>query len=145
MDNIINKIKNGWSIAVNEASKLGKTVAGETNDLVDRTKLTLTANDTEKKIAELQKKIGELVYEQYLESGETEFSEICQQIDEFNIELNALKAQIAEIKSTVACPECGQNNDKKSGFCSKCGAKLAKDDESETEDMVIEVTEIEEE
>ena len=145
MDRIINKIKNGWSIAVTEASKLGKKVAGKTNDLVDITKLTLTANDTEKKIAELQKKIGELVYEQYQSGEESDYAEICQQIDEFNSELGALKAQIAEIKSTVACPECSEANDKKNGFCSKCGAKLTKDDESETGYMVIEVTDIEEE
>lgn len=140
MDKIIDKIKDGLSVALTEAGKLGKTVAVKTNDFVDITKLTLTVNDVEKKISEIQKEIGKLVYEQYLSGNETDFSELCQQIDEFNSELDALKTQIAEIKSNTVCPECGQNNNKKSDFCSKCGAKLAKDTSEESEDKVIEVT-----
>ena len=56
MDKLIDTIKKGLSIAVTEAGKLTKTVAGKTNNLVDVTKLNLALNETERKISGLYEK-----------------------------------------------------------------------------------------
>ncbi len=147
MDKLIDTIKKGFSIAVTEAGKLTKTVAGKTNNLVDVTKLNLALNETERKITALYEKIGETVYSKHTQ-GELncqEFDEILNEIDAFKAEQEGIKAQIAELKNAITCPECGINNDKDSEFCSKCGAKLSDDGEKTEEDKVIEVTEFTEE
>ena len=143
MDKFIDTIKKTLSVAVTEAGKLTKTVAGKTNNFVDVTKLNLALNEADKKISSLYQKIGETVYSKYLmdELNCTEFDEILSEIDNFKAEQESLKAQIAELKNAVTCPECGANNDKGSEFCSKCGAKLSGDSEAPCEDKVIEVTE----
>lgn len=147
MDKLIDTIKKGLSIAVTEAGKLTKTVAGKTNNLVDVTKLNIALNETERKISGLYEKIGETVYAKYTndELNCQEFDEILKEIDSFKAEQEGLKAQIAELKNAITCPECGANNDKGSEFCSKCGAKLSCDAEECEEDKVIEVTEFTEE
>jgi len=147
VDKLIDTIKKGLSIAVTEAGKITKTVAGKTNNFVDVTKLNLALNEAEKKVSALYEKIGETVYGKYAE-GElncNEFDEILKEIDAFKAEQESLKAQIAELKNSITCPECGANNDKGSEFCSKCGSKLSADVESADEDKVIEVTEFTEE
>lgn len=143
MDKLIDTIKKGLSVAVTEAGKLTKTVAGKTNNLVDVTKLNLALNEAGKKISALYEKIGETVYLKYTadELNCTEFDEILKEIDSFKAEQESLKAQIAELKNAITCPECGANNDKGSDFCSKCGAKLTCEPEAQEEDKVIEVTE----
>ncbi|MBQ7985655.1 MAG: zinc ribbon domain-containing protein [Clostridia bacterium] len=147
MDKLLDTIKKGLSIAVTEAGKLTKTVAGKTNNIVDVTKLNLALNETERKISALYEKIGETVYAKYSDGALEcdEFDEILKEIDAFKAEQEGLKAQIAELKNAITCPECGANNDKGSDFCSKCGAKLAGDCEKPEEDKVIEVTEFTEE
>ena len=144
MDKFIDALKKGFSIVASETKKISKTVAGKTNTLVDVTKLNIALSDTEKKISAIYEKIGKTVYEKYSEGAPVTdaFSDLCEEIDAFIVEQESLKAQIAELKNTVSCPECGQNNDKNSVFCSKCGAKLTQDS-VENEDNVIEVTDIE--
>ncbi|MBR5808965.1 MAG: zinc ribbon domain-containing protein [Clostridia bacterium] len=147
MDKLIDTIKKGLSVAITEAGKITKTVAGKTNNLVDVTKLNLALNETEKKVSALFEKIGETVYSKYV-AGElncNEFDEILKEIDDFKAEQESIKAQIAELKNAITCPECGVNNDKGSEFCSKCGAKLTAEPEVQEEDKVIEVTEFTEE
>ncbi len=147
MDKLIDTIKKGLSIAVTEAGKITKTVAGKTNNIVDVTKLNFALNETERKITALYEKIGETIYTKYTEGNTCcdEFDEILKEIDSFKAEQEGLKAQIAELKNAITCPECGVNNDKGSEFCSKCGAKLSGDNEKPEEDKVIEVTEFTEE
>ena len=147
MDKFLDTIKKGLSIAVTEAGKLTKTVAGKTTNIVDVTKLNFALNETGRKISALYEKIGETVYSKYTE-GElncTEFDEILKEIDSFKAEQENIKAQIAELKNAITCPECGTSNDKDNEFCSKCGAKLTEEDEEVQEDKVIEVTEFTEE
>ncbi len=145
MDNFIDALKKGFSVVASETKKISKTVAGKTNTFVDVTKLNIALSDTEKKISAIYEKIGKTVYEKYSEGAPITdaFSDLCEEIDEFVAEQESLKSQIAELKNTISCPECAQNNDKNSDFCSKCGAKLTKDT-TEDEDKVIEVTDIEE-
>lgn len=147
MDKLIDTIKKGLSIAVTEAGKITKTVAGKTNNIVDVTKLNLALGETERKVSALYEKIGETVYAKYSEDALdcSEFDEILKEIDAFKAEQESLKAQIAELKNAITCTECGANNDKGSEFCSKCGTKLSGEVEKVEEDKVIEVTEFTEE
>ena len=73
--------------------------------------------------------IGESIYRSFKEGSEYEdFSEIFGRIDALNDEIDELRTKIANIKKSDICPNCNAfiNTDK---FCSKCGAKLKKDEE----------------
>ena len=141
MDKFLNNLKKGVSIAVSEAEKLTKVVADKTSNIVDVTKLNISLSDTEKKMNKLYVSIGEAVYADYANGEDIpeNLSDLCSQIESFKAEADAIRSQIAELKSSVACPACSSTNDKDSEYCSKCGAKLFEDSEK---DMVIEVTDI---
>lgn len=147
MDKFMDNLKKGFSVFMSEAGKITKTVAGKTNNLVDVTKLNLTLNDTDRKITAIYEKIGEAVYEKYVagEIADDSFCDLFKEVEAFKAEQESLKAQIAELKNAITCPQCGQNNDKESEFCSKCGAKLSKETEDDEEDKVIEVVDFDEE
>ena len=147
MDKLIDTLKKGFSVALSEAGKFTKTVAGKTTNIVDVTKLNLALGDTERKISALYEKIGETIYSKYAEGASDfdEFEGILKEVDAFKTEQESIKAQIAELKNAITCPECGANNDQNSEFCSKCGAKLSQEPEDAQEDKVIEVTEFTEE
>ena len=147
MDKFMDNLKKGFSVFVSEAGKITKTVAGKTNNLVDVTKLNFTSSDIDRKISSIYEKIGKSVYEKYLadEITDDSFVDLFKEIDAFKAEQEIIKAQIAELKNAVTCPECGQNNDKNNEFCSKCGAKLTEEEEDTEEDKVIEVVDFDEE
>lgn len=143
MSNFTDALKKGFSKAATVAGKVTKNVAEKTGIVVDITKLNIALADTEKKISDTKEKIGEMVYAQYLEGtlDSDKFDDILKELDAFKAEEDGLKAQIAELKNTTTCEKCGQSNDRSSEFCSKCGSKLFETNE-ESEDKVIEVTEI---
>lgn len=147
MDKFIDNLKKGFNIAVNEAEKLTKVVAGKTTNIASVTKLNLSLNDTERKMSKLYEKMGELVYEKHLEGTEFdgEFGNICSEIDGLKKEADDLKEQIAALKNATVCPSCGQHNDKSGDYCSKCGEKLSGEKSSSSVDTVIEVTDFPEE
>lgn len=141
MDKLLDNLKKGVQVAVNEAEKLTKVVADKTSNIVDVTKLNLSLSETERKINKLYCSIGEIVYADYEDgeelSGKT--ADICAEIEELKAEAEGIKEQIASLKASIACPSCGQYNDKSNDYCSKCGQKLSEEKE---EDMVIEVTDL---
>lgn len=141
MEKILDNLKKGVSIAVSEAEKLTKVVADKTSNIVDVTKLNISLSDTEKKINKLYTSIGEKIYEDYKGGSELpeKLTDLCDQISQFMGEADSIRQQIAELKSSVACPSCGVLNGKDGEYCSKCGQKLREDKE---EDTVIEVTDI---
>ena len=127
------------------AGKIAKVALDKTTNAVDITKLNFAKSEADSKVNKLYAKIGETIYQQYKNGEEFEGSigEDLIEIDRFKSEAEDLKAQIAALKSTAPCPECGQQNDKSSEYCSKCGAKLIKDDEPdediEAEDITVDV------
>lgn len=139
MDKLFDNIKKGINIAVTEAGKLTKVVKNKTSNIVDVTKLNISLNETEGKIAKLYAKIGESVYKNSQgENSPIDIDAVCNEISALFEEAASIREQIAELKNTVVCIKCGEHNEKTSGYCAKCGNKLSADDSDE--DMVIEVT-----
>ncbi|MBR4721164.1 MAG: zinc ribbon domain-containing protein [Clostridia bacterium] len=130
--------------AKDEAGKIAKIALDKTTNAVDITKLNFAKSEAESKVNKLYAKIGEVIYQQYKNGEEFDgaIGEDLIEIDRFKEEAEDLKAQIAALKSTAPCPECGQQNDKSSEYCSKCGAKLTEDveDEDAEEDVTVDVT-----
>ena len=131
MDNFLDNLKKGMSVALNGTEKLAKVVKDKTVTAYDTTKLNLALNSTEGKMNKHYQKIGEIIYQQYKDNrnvGE-EIEAYCEEIDSFCVEINELKSRIAELKNSSVCPHCGNPTDKSGDFCSKCGARLTDDDD----------------
>ncbi len=144
MSTLWDDLKGKFSQAKEEAGKIAKIAIDKTTNAVDITKLNIAKGEAESKIGKLYAKIGETIYEQYKNGEEFDgvIGESLIEIDKFKEEADELKAQIAALKSTAPCPNCGQQNDKSSEYCSKCGAKLAENDEPEEdteEDATVDV------
>ncbi len=142
MDNFLDKIKKGAEVAMTEAKKLTKVVKDKTTDIVDVTKLNFSLNEIEGKIEKLYIKIGESVYKSSCgEDTDLDIDALCAEISDLFENANDIKEQIAEVKNTVTCPTCNEQASKAAGFCSNCGTKLGA--KEETDDMVIEVADLE--
>lgn len=143
MSTLWDDLKGKFSKATEEAGKIAKIALDKTTNAVDITKLNIAKSEADSKINKLYAKIGEIIYEQYKngEKFDDSISENLIEIDRLKEEADDLKAQIAALKNTAPCPECGQQNDKSSEYCSKCGAKLIKDDEKPQEDDAEDVSE----
>ena len=126
MSSLWDDLKDKLGAAKESGKKFAKIAIDKTTNAVDITKLNLAKNEADSKANKLFAKIGEVIYEKYKDGGEfsSEIEEILIEIDKFKAEADELKEQIAALKSTSACPSCGQQNDKSSEYCSKCGAKL---------------------
>lgn len=131
MEEFIGKVKEQASWAKDEAIKLGKRMYEKTNTTISIGKLSFAISETEGKIKDEYEKIGKTVYEKYLNDGSICdcLKENCETIDSLFAEKMALKEKKAELKESVACEQCGEYNKKGAAYCSKCGARLAQEDE----------------
>ena len=134
-------MSNLWDDIKDSAGRFAKIALDKTTNAVDITKLNLAKNETEGKISKLYSKIGEIIYTQYKDGAgfDGDISDALAEIDKFKAEAEEIAEQIAALKSTAACPECGQQNGKSSEYCSKCGAKLKEDDIPEAVEEAEEV------
>ena len=141
MSTLWDDLKGKLSVAKESAGKIAKIAIDKTTNAVDITKLNIAKGEADGKINKLYAKIGEVIFAQYKDGAEFdgEIAEMLIEIDKFKAESDELKEQIAALKSTAPCPTCGQQNDKASEYCSKCGAKLSQDAEDGEEDKAVDV------
>ena len=130
MSSLWDDLKDKLGAAKESGKKFAKIAIDKTTNAVDITKLNLAKNEADSKANKLYAKIGEIIYEKYKDGSEfdSDIEELLIEIDKFKAESDELKEQIAALKSTSPCPNCGQQNDKSSEYCSKCGAKLTEED-----------------
>lgn len=128
MEEFIDKIKKGASIAVDEAQKVTKSVVKFSTDAVNQTKLKYAVKESEQKVTEILASIGEYVFESYLQGAEFEsdIADKCAQVSALRDEIASISERIAELKNSVICDSCGEYNKADSVYCSKCGSKIEK-------------------
>lgn len=109
--------------AKSAASAMGK----KASELVDLSKLRLSAADLNGEISKRFQNLGRDVYSAHrsgidpsaaIESASAEIGELMDQ-------LAAVNAQLAAAHAKVVCGYCGQENAQNASYCSKCGHKLA--------------------
>ncbi len=150
-DNIFDKFKGYADIALDKMGKASKTAASKTENVVSRAKIRFSINEANDKIDEIYRLMGKELYERYLEGDMDDpvLSEQCEKIDGLNKDIEELNDELTDLRAVVKCQYCGVYNRIESTFCSKCGAKLAKDEEEveaeaevfDAEDEAFEVTE----
>ena len=107
------------------AERLAKDVAGKTETFVGQMKLQYAIKSLKSKIDEALVDLGGFIYEEFADEDiEGPVKDKCNHIRELYEELNALNDELASLKDTVVCPECGNFNQREARFCSVCGVLL---------------------
>lgn len=115
--------------AVVSMKKAGKTVGEKANEAYGRTKKKVELTEVKSKIKAAYTDIGQLVYEGK-KSGVDNTVKIepyIVLIDDLNDQIQSLQDEINELKNISVCSICGAENTADAEFCSKCGAKIAKE------------------
>jgi len=120
------RIRKKATEAVDAASAAAKQVTQKTGETLETAKLNMRIFDLNTEIGVDYREIGRIVYETHRgkEVEESALENLLKAIDEKNAEIEGLKARLAELKKTVACPVCKEDCAKTDAFCRKCGAKL---------------------
>lgn len=105
-------------------SNKSAAAAQKVKDVTEMSRLNGVISTEEKNINEQYTLIGKKFYEANLaEPGEyvNFFNNIKESLDK----IEDARKQIAALKKTVTCPGCGNEVDKSSAFCNKCGYNMA--------------------
>lgn len=118
VEEFVGSVKNG-------AERLAKDVADKTETFVGQMKIQYAIKNLKSKIDEALMDLGGYIYDEFAEEDiEGPVKDKCRHIDELYNELNALNDELASLKNTVLCDECGHYNGSEASFCSVCGAAL---------------------
>lgn len=112
-------------VVVNAKSAVN-VVGKRAGQLVDVSKLRISAADINNEISKHFESLGRVVYE--AEKTENFSGELVKEsiavIENLYEQLDAVNDQIAAIKNRIKCKTCGFENTQNAVFCSRCGAKL---------------------
>lgn len=103
------------------------TARKASSKFIEVTKINSAVKSEEEKIKEIKLKMGELVYESFLQ-GRPVDSELvlkCEEIGGCEKNIEILKEKILEVKNLTKCYECSSTVDRYTLYCPKCGSKIA--------------------
>lgn len=111
---------------VSKAKTAADYATKKTGEIVEVTKLKITASEVEGKIKTELLELGKKVYNAAKEQTDcTEYvTAKVEAIDKLNVELEKIHDSVAELRSEKRCPECKATNSQEAIYCQKCGAKL---------------------
>lgn len=119
------------------AKSAADVISKKASKLVDSTKLTITAADLKAEISKKSEILGRVVYASRTtgQSYEKSINELVEIITELKEQLDTVNAQLADAKSKIKCPTCGQQNTKGSVFCNRCGEKIGEPQNEKEEEI----------
>lgn len=112
---------------LSKAKKAADVAGKKTEDLVEISKLKLSAVQVNSDIKVLYEKLGTAVYSMQKANYENPelIQSVVEEIDEKRRDLKMIHDQLAVLKKTKACPCCQTKNPKEAYYCQKCGSKLS--------------------
>jgi hypothetical protein len=117
-------------------AKAAVDVAGKkTGEFVEIAKLKIAASEITGELKKKYQELGRLAYDAAKNNSniQEKTNLAVTEIDELFVKLSIVNAQIDIIKSIIRCPECGGSNSMEAAFCSNCGQKFEKTEDSEAE------------
>ena len=109
-----------------KAKKAANAAGKKTEELVELSKLKLSAMQVNTDIKALYEKLGGAVYSMqkaHYENPELVDS-LVEDIDEKRVELKEIHNKIAVLQKAKECECCHTKNPKEACYCQKCGSKL---------------------
>ena len=115
-------------------SDTSKNVKESVADSREKSALRRQIAAANNKIEQIKISIGDIIYGAYTKDDEPEDCvELCKQIDELLQNVEKYKEQILAIDGIKKCPNCGLEINVDSVFCSLCGAKQIKDEDTQND------------
>ncbi len=114
----------------NDVTKTVKDTANLTvkkaNELSDTAKLKYKLHNAEEKLSCTYEGIGRLYYEAVMEGAETveAISDLIADVEELKAEVRECREALAAAKNKKLCPNCEEEINEDSFYCSHCGKKL---------------------
>lgn len=104
-------------------------VGKKASQIVDVSKLRISAADLNSEISKRFEAVGRTVYEAKKTGNDTSdlIAESVTAIDDLYEQLDAVNDQLSAARAKLVCKNCGQENTQGSVYCSKCGQKLSDD------------------
>lgn len=115
------------------ARSAANVVGKKAGQLVDISKLRLSAADVEREISRRLEALGRVVYDEKKTGVDSQalVEESISCIDELYEQLDVINDELALARNKVICPRCGSTNPQGFSYCGCCGAKLTKDEPKE--------------
>lgn len=107
-------------------NKVANTTIKKSKDLTELTKLSLKLSSEEGDLAKLYENLGKIVYEAAKNKETPKTNEVFSQIDIRIASIQDINENIEQLKGVIICPKCGTKNKETDTFCSSCGEKLPK-------------------
>lgn len=102
----------------------GQSVAQQTQNFADVTRLNSAISEKEKQIAQLFAVIGQSYYERHKDDSAAEEMEKIAEVNALYAEIFEKREKIKQIKGIVKCESCGADVPLNASFCNSCGAKV---------------------
>ncbi|HIS49863.1 MAG TPA: zinc ribbon domain-containing protein [Candidatus Gallacutalibacter pullistercoris] len=115
------------------AKSAANVVGKKAGQLMDISKLRLSAADVNREIAKRLEALGRTVYDAQ-KSGYDPAELVAESvscIDELYEQLDVINQELAMARNKLTCQACGALNPQESIYCSRCGAKLVKEEPEE--------------
>lgn len=102
----------------------GQSVAQQTKNLTDTTRMNAKILENKKKISKLLLEMGQDYYQKHKDDADNEEQAYINRINELSQEITRCQNEIVQIKTAPICRSCGARITENSAFCMNCGAKL---------------------
>ncbi len=109
-------------------TQTGQDVVQKTKDTAEVIKYNSMITDEERRITELYTQIGRTYVDLHADSYEVPFTEMINGIKDAQAKISEYREHIIQVKGVFACPNCGEELQLGSAFCSACGTKIEKQD-----------------
>lgn len=115
-----------WEDVILNAKTAINAVGKKAGQMVDISKLRLSATEITREISNQFEEIGRMMYEaKKVEADPQEAMDAkMAAIDELYEQLDAVNDKLNELKKTIKCEKCGAQSAKGTLYCPKCGTKL---------------------
>lgn len=115
-------------VVVNAKSAVN-VVGKKAGQIVDVSKLRISAADLNNEISKRYESLGRTVYE--AKKTENDSSDLVNEcitaIDDLYEQLDAINEQLVAMRAKLVCKNCGEENPQTAVYCNKCGHKLSND------------------
>ena len=113
------------------AKSAAEAVGRKAGQIVDVSKLRISAAEVNGEIAKRYEVLGQYVYECSRDKLAADPEAIGQmtEIDELKAQAAAIARELGDKQNRVLCPTCGKQSPTTATFCSACGTKLVADPE----------------
>lgn len=114
-------------VVVNTKSVVN-VVGKKAGQIVDISKLRISAADLNNEISKRFEVLGRMVYDSKKAESESNSEELVSEcitaIDDLYEQLDAVNEQLIQLKNKQICKNCGGENPQEAVFCNRCGSKL---------------------